>query len=415
VASRLLWWIFLAGIALRIAIWPIQKPESNDKHFEYAHYVSVTGELPTPDEVEQAYQPPLYYLLAAPLASLPSPKKTVQALSLLLALLNLWLLHRLISETTLLSEAAKVHAMALAAFLPQFVLFGNVVTNDALTFPLTTACCWALLNLSRQPSNRNVAITGLLLGLGLLTKASFVPLVPILASLTWLITRRRGAVLLLLAVSLGPGSWQLARTYGRYSHALTNAQQVAELWVAQQQEESRNWLSPENLNPLRLLRKPYAHLTHDKSYPVAMYATFYFPYIFQDGLGRRLSPLPGLPQAVYLTALFPTLAMLAGFLLLARRVAPPWGGSETVTVLFTLLSLAGCAATVITAMIQFQVWSFAQGRYLFPYMFPLGILLGTGLERVRRIPALPDVAMLTFWAVSLAGLLADALMGYTRT
>jgi 4-amino-4-deoxy-L-arabinose transferase-like glycosyltransferase len=134
---------------------------------------------------------------------------------------NLYVLYRLVRDGPLLSTPAlRVPCLALAAFLPQFVLFGNYVSNDALAFLLGSSLVLQSRAYVTEPPPRRLKDLGLLLGLGLLTKLTFVAYAPCLLGLVFLTERRRGwrralAFVLVLGLVAGAvGSYKPSSTDG---------------------------------------------------------------------------------------------------------------------------------------------------------------------------------------------------------
>ena len=140
----------------------------------------------------EAFQPPLYYLLAAP-AFLLEPDhlrkvKVLRALDLLLVLVAvglLWPLARALRpEDPLLPFAA-----ALTVVLwPALLVRGITVSNAALELPLATALLLVAWRVATAPRRRARVALGLLLGACLLTKSTLIalaPLVLLVAAVDW--------------------------------------------------------------------------------------------------------------------------------------------------------------------------------------------------------------------------------------
>ena len=150
----------------------------------------------------EAFQPPLYYLVAAaPFAAGGDHLAKVRALRLfgvaclLGAAWLLWLLAR---------GAPAVFAVALCFLLwPGVVVRTVTVSNAALELPLALAALLAARAAHERRDGRLLALAGLLVGLGLLTRLSLVVLVPVLAAVALQHVRRgggRGAAALALAL-----------------------------------------------------------------------------------------------------------------------------------------------------------------------------------------------------------------------
>lgn len=184
------------GIATLFAISvPAYNAPDEPAHANYARHIAATASLPTlqmgdwdsallerlkaerfplGDDVStiryESHQPPLYYLLAAPLAG-----GGVVAMRLLsvaigaVALLALYLAARL-----LIGDAATaLLALALTAFIPQHVATFASISNDGLTELWLSLLLWLAVALQRVgTTGRRGAVVGLLTGLAMLTKLS---------------------------------------------------------------------------------------------------------------------------------------------------------------------------------------------------------------------------------------------------
>lgn len=178
----------------------------------------------------EAFQPPLYYVLLAPVATVGGERMaTVRVLRLAgVALLGLaawltWLLARRVFEGDEDDEAPlAAFALALCVFvLPAFVVRGVTIANTALALPLALAVvllCWEALE--RGDARRLVA-AGAALGLALLTRVELAVLAPLLLGVAWVLWRRgrvgagpAAAAVALPALLLAPWlAWNLHR-YG---------------------------------------------------------------------------------------------------------------------------------------------------------------------------------------------------------
>ena len=139
----------------------------------------------------EAFQPPLYYLVAAaPFAAGGDHMAKVRVLRLLgvgcllVAASLLWRLAR---------GSPAVFAVALTFLLwPGVVVRTVTVSNAALELPLALAALLAARAAHERRDGRLLALAGALVGLGLLTRLALVVLVPLLAVVALLHVRRGG-------------------------------------------------------------------------------------------------------------------------------------------------------------------------------------------------------------------------------
>jgi len=92
------------GIALRILVFIFLAPLNNDVgHLDVIKYIVAHHALPSVTAGQMCFQPPLYYLLAAPFRDITGNAKGVQILSLVLSIFTLLAFYRLLyRENTLL-------------------------------------------------------------------------------------------------------------------------------------------------------------------------------------------------------------------------------------------------------------------------------------------------------------------------
>jgi 4-amino-4-deoxy-L-arabinose transferase-like glycosyltransferase len=238
----------LLGVAVRLAL-PFALPLGdvvrdrlqglNDEpaHLRYVNYVATRHALPVQTHrFEEAgaferadfefHQPPLYYVLAAPLYSLAGPTRALPACRLFSAVCGLGmliLLWRLLRSSPL-PGFVTWPAMLFATLWLTPAYFCAVVSNDALSWLIGAALVFLLWRRpGGKPSVRRGATLGLLLGLGLLTKTTllvFLPAVLIAGALESLRARRSapllecGAAVLLACLIVLPWYVRNVSVYG---------------------------------------------------------------------------------------------------------------------------------------------------------------------------------------------------------
>ena len=397
--------ILAAGILLRVVVFAFQGPFNNDKHFQVVQHLHDHGTLPASGEMNQAYQPPLYYLLAAPLLRLGS-RKVVQALSLAISIATLLVLFLLLNGLPFVSAGSRMVCLSLTAFLPQFIMYGNYISNDCLTFLLGALLFLQLWRCFRRPSPLQLLVLAACLGSGLLTKATFLAFVPVLAVLAYVLAIRGGArpcravmlVTVFLAVSCTIGSY-------RYIHNLrhggrlfvTNVDDDA-LWVRSQRPTNIGLRSFVDINVLKLVRRPTisGHTVH--SYPLLFYGSFWYQFIPESSFRGNLTRLKYLGSAIYLVALPVSLLMLAGLLRTAHSLRHgvkllKLSDREFAATVYRqaamLLTLANVALLVLAGL-KYDIWTIFQSRLFFASLAGVAIMLDAGYALIghRRHPRL---------------------------
>ncbi len=177
----------------------------------------------------EGHQPPLYYLLMAPAyAALRDSSTTVQvrALRLLNVLLGALVIIFIWLSVRRLWPARPDIALLAAAFvawLPMHLAMSAAINNDTLAELWIVVVMYRLLGHVQAPSNspRAWALTGFLVGLGLLTKFQTYYLVPLVVGVwAWQVWRRwqqqgagahvwKSGLALLLPMTLLPLPWWL--------------------------------------------------------------------------------------------------------------------------------------------------------------------------------------------------------------
>jgi hypothetical protein len=227
-ACRLLALLLLVYVAL--AAWysltiPLGEAPDEVPHYTYVRYLARHGRLPTTTEEHEAFQPPLYYVLGAALtfwiedeADAPfavrhnahydvldprAPKNLLlhtadeawpyrgwalawhllRLLSIALGAVTIWAIYHLGRVLWPQQAAIPLTMAALTAFTPQFLFLSAVANNDNAATAFSALVLWQVAALLHDrpgaaPWKRS-ALLGVLLGLGLLSKASLVALVPV--------------------------------------------------------------------------------------------------------------------------------------------------------------------------------------------------------------------------------------------
>jgi len=223
---------------------PLGEAPDEVPHFGLIRHLVQHGHLASPGDGHEAFQPPLYYLAGAiltfwipdhtphavwanadyditdPLAPrnlLLHPATEawpfrgwalawhlVRLLSVLLGATTVWAVFHLGRQVFPEQPAISLGMAALTAFTPQFLFMSAVINNDNAAAAVSALVLWQIAALLRRNSLKplHLAVLGLLLGLGLLSKASLLALVPVigLAILcVWWNNRARGTRHLLLA------------------------------------------------------------------------------------------------------------------------------------------------------------------------------------------------------------------------
>ena len=383
------------GIVLRVATYAVLNPANDDDHIGVIVSFLATNRFPAVEAVPHAYQPPLYYLLAIPWSL--GGWKVTQGLSLLLSLGTLWALWALLRDPALIPDRrARVLAVALAACLPCLVYFGSHVSNDPLAFLIGAVVPLQARRYLATRSRRELIGLALVLGLGLLTKHTFVAFAPVLLALVawveWPAGARRTIVALgVFAIVAGAlGGYKFAESCARYGRPLVTALDIAPPALLAQRtiRGIRPFL---DVNVLTLVRGPVVSGTTSRSPWLLLYLTFWRP-VPHLASGRTPGEPTGLllGRATVLLALGATGAALVGLLAAVRDGLVAAGGgrpnaddARLVRAVCVALFVAN-VSLVVAAGARSAVWSVFEGRHLLPSLAGFLVMLGLGLTRLAR-------------------------------
>jgi 4-amino-4-deoxy-L-arabinose transferase-like glycosyltransferase len=157
-------------------------------------------------ESYQAFEPPLYYLLVAPLLTVTDDwshrVKLVRLAGLVFLLAAAAILYRFARRVR--PEAhLLVFSVALTVLLwPGMIVRSATVSNAPLELLLAVAFLYVLWRADKEGDDRRLLVAALLLGLGLLTKLTLVALAPLLLVAVVRAGRRRGWLIPLASLAI---------------------------------------------------------------------------------------------------------------------------------------------------------------------------------------------------------------------
>jgi 4-amino-4-deoxy-L-arabinose transferase-like glycosyltransferase len=385
------------GIALRVVTFLFLAPLNPDTgHLDNIQFLVKYHVLPPTEQFSQAYHPPLYYLLAAPILYFTGSVKAVQFLSLVLSIATLFALDHLMCQRGLVPAGKpRVAALALACLLPQFVMYGLYVSNDSLAIFLGAVVMILLCRFLEDRSTGRMLLLALSVGLGLLTKATFLAFLPVLGFIVFFVrmresrSLRRGVLtgVALLVTALFVGGYKFAENYVRLGSPFVSNLDFNYPWVYAQKQSYRGVASFLDFNLLKLLKSPAVSPATEGSYPLLLYGTFWYQHIPESNFaGDRRAPFNYLGSVIYLLALVPSVLCAIGTIVLLKAVPRLLrsGGFEeaadrqTLMCAAALFILFGNLLLIFTAAFKYHVWSILQGRLLFPSFLGLLVAYGAG-------------------------------------
>ncbi|MGA2623570.1 MAG: hypothetical protein ABSF91_06910 [Bacteroidota bacterium] len=379
--------VIAVSILLRIAFafaTPNWQAPDEYPHFYVLKHLALTGslvkskpEFPT----YEGFQPPLYYFITAQLYKIvlpwdklpPDPNYSIDpdtdTQSRNGALIFLRLFSVALGTLTLLvifkigllifpnTPDCSLLTLALAGFLPTFIVNSASVTNDALANLIGAVLLWMLL----LPPGRFEALwVGIVLGLGMLTKASiwmFVLLVPValfLRQKDLVAVARKSFIVLLVALVIS--GWFFLRNFNRYGNILAILPGFEKVSPLSDHTLADFWRVVRNMN-----------------------------WSFWAAAGRTYEI--HLAPVVYVVVFLPlTLLALAGVARMAFKRIPMDSGKFPFEIsghAFLTLGII-LAAEVLAAMYYSLMYPIncAWGKYVYPVLPAIAILFVTGMYRM---------------------------------
>ncbi len=432
--SAIVAYFLLFATAFALLVPPFEAPDE-PAHLAYVNFVATRAELPNQYDPQRAlpglfgvivtegHQPPLYYALAALLvrlvardgyvdvvalpnpghawnggsrtdvpllqhaAGVPFPHASDRFVFLLLRLCSVALgaanvAAVLVLARPLLAGRWQLLPAVFVATLPQFLFMSAAVNNDSLANLLATMCLLQALHLLRAPDRRrDYLLLGILLGLALLTKKTSLFLLPGLALLLGCVAYRRCGRLAWIAVSAA---------------VMLGSALLLSGWFF-----ARNQLLYGDLLGTQMERATLAALVQEKPLTSAYFRTQFVDEFFPSFVGWFGWMQVPLPSAVYWFYGLLLGASAAGVVSAVRAGRfPP--APAALAVVFGLSCFAGIIAYNLT-------YSQPQGRFLFPVLSLLAVLLAAGLRELLHLQPLRRVAPLVIGSLIAGFVLADVL------
>jgi len=199
---------YLVVGTLYAALTPPWQVPDEPAHYNYVRYLAQNRRLPVlqmgdyphhyleeikaakfPDTMSidpiryEFYQPPLYYILAAVVYALFGGRLLpLRLLSVLFGAALLWVARRIVEEVFPHRKALALGTAAFVAFVPMHVAMTAAVNNDALAELILAGVLWMLVRHVKEggkEGERRLVGVGVLMGLGLLTKATTLVALPL--------------------------------------------------------------------------------------------------------------------------------------------------------------------------------------------------------------------------------------------
>jgi hypothetical protein len=420
--------IYLALGSLYVVYTPMWQAPDEPAHFNYIQHIAEQGHLPVlrpgdypadymetlksehfPPDMSvdslryEAWQPPLYYLLGVPIywatdnLSVPTQVIALRFFSLAIGAVLIWVTYRLIRALCPQRPALALGTATFLTVVPMHVAMLAAINNDGLAALWLTSVLWVSVVMIRRGLTRGrLLLTGVLLGLCLLTKNTAALSIPIALLSLWLATQRAnervpatrwfGWVLWLSIPALILSGWLYIRNgliYGFDDMLIW--QRHAQ--VAGDQLTTATYIAEQGLGPwlADLIRVTFQS--------------------FWGQFGWMAVPMSG--RVYLILSLISAMAGLGLCLLIARQIrrAPiRWSTLASLIPLVTaVLFTVGLYLWYNRSFVQFQ------GRYLFPAIAPIGLAFSLGIREIMR-PGREK-----WWLIVLGGLVLLLLVQSLRS
>jgi len=383
--------ILIFGILLRIIVFIFQGPFNNDDHFVIIQYIHNHLAFP----VFLSDHPPLYYILASLFFS--DNVKTVQLFSLILSIGSIVVIYRLIKSLNFIQPLkTKRYCLLLACTLPQLIMFGNYISNDTLSFFIGVLIFSQIFKYIYNPNMINQNILAVYLGLGLLTKGTFLFFIPVLLLLIILINLKRKinfkkialSLLVFICIFLALGSYKYVQNTVHFGRPIVTYNTNEPMYIGLESVLK----SISDVNILKLLRYPTVSEHTNRSYLLLLYGTFWYQYIPESNFEGNMTVFKYLGSCIYVLALVPTLIFFIGSFkilfsiknLFRHKISEELLFNNTIYEAISLFLLLSSLLMIIILGVKQDLWSWFQSRYMFPCFFSVIILFNSGLKYINR-------------------------------
>jgi hypothetical protein len=414
---QILLWI---GLGLRLLVFIVMNPENPDAHREVLEFFVKNHRFPRTNELFLGCHPPLYYITALPFYVIGG-LKMVQFYGLITSCLNLWLMSKLV-KLTVEDTLVRNLSFILATFLGTYLIYSLFVSNDTLSVLMGTWFFYNLVIYLKKQTLKNVIILSLSTGLALLTKNTFVPFIPVVLMVIFLVNIRKPFLKMVYTMILCGAIIGFSGTYKFVENYRWQKQQlfVHNLDIFPLPTNANFYQGPQswyNCNILILIKDPNLSSRNPSihSAPLLMYGTFWYKHqYFENNLTfGNYSGFRYIGSVFFVLGILPTLLIFIGLALLIKKSfqllftwKKQFGNEIFWSNLFQavcVVLLLGSVGTMFTGILKYNDWAFMHTRLLVHVFYPIVLLLATGISFLKkRYPNLLKIA--AFNMAFLAGL-----------
>ena len=282
-------------------------------------------------------------------------------------------------------------------------MFGNYISNDTLSFFIGSLIFLQMYLYIHKPTIPKLIILAIYLGLGLLTKGSFLSFIPVLILFVAITNfkdklgfkRRIFYLLIFITFFLTLGSYKYLENIIHHHRPIVHNLDSNPPWANDQRPTYVNLKTfVFDINILKLCKYPtYSEYTRH-SLPLLLYGTFWYQYFRESNFKGNRTKSKYLGSCIYLLALLPTSLFFIGFFRILFSIKyifhykykelDEQNFNKIIYEASSLLLLLMNLALVIIAGIKYDVFSCYQARLLFPSFFAIIILFNSGLDFLEK-------------------------------
>lgn len=393
--------ILLLHVILCLVYWhatPFGNAPDETAHGSYVQSVASAHAFPRYDpasaEGYEFYQPPLYYMAAAPfyvagrLAGMSMPQETVRLLSIILGALSVLFIYMSVARLRPNDRYVPISAAGFVALLPTHVMMSSSVSNDVLMELIFNVALFTMIvMLTEGITMRRSIILGIVLGLGVLSKMTCLVLIPIALAAFLLATRegKSGAAWkqasLCILVALVVSGWWLIRNFMLYKDPLA---------LAQMQQA----FASHSPNPFDWFRQGMSPGTYLGMVVILTFKSFWGVFGYMNVF---------MPDWIYALLAVLTVAIKVAAVTSVRKSTY---NAAAHTIIFLTLILVALAFLKLN-MTVFQ----AQGRYLYPALLPISYMWVLGIRKLSRDHEVLACIMVSTIAILTQGVAIATLFG----
>jgi hypothetical protein len=377
-------------------------------HTAYIDYIVIKGSLPLASDGWEMFQPPLNYMLSAPLYALLIKfldlswiVKMLRIIPIICGLLQIEIVYRAARLVFAQRKDLQIIAIVAGSLLPIHTYTCQVVSNEPLAgcfISLMVLLCMSLvMPAQKERKYRYFVLLGFVWGLALLSKTTAILFAPVMIIVLLYHTRLAQRSLksamkpavIIFGVSLLIAGWYYLRNYIVFGSPLVFNQTLGTLWW--QDQSYRTWSQVLSFGQ-SLVHPVYAGV---KGFGDTIYSTLWLDG-FNSGLADFIPWNENFMIAGALLALLPSLFILTGVIFAGINKTSIYRN----TVVFSIGTIALFLAATMDVYIRFPVYSTAKASYTLGLLPCYAILIAAGAEPFLRNKIIRSLTLALFacWA-----------------